>query len=177
MSNINHGNDSTTEEVSKSFWKNRFVWVIMAGIIVIIILTAFWGYKLIIQIPAQKQAELEVEFKEIVPLPNVRLVDYNSSQKITQALVSAKYTTSTNPADIFKHYDEQLKQQGWQFQGTTAVTDWDRDLGGKAADYCKGDYGAELQYAGEKANYGWTYGFSIDWGLNDCKKNADNTAK
>jgi hypothetical protein len=168
MSNIRHDSHETTEKVSKPFFKNWFVWAII-GFVLICILPIFVGYEFIAAKAQQTQTQLEIEFKAIAPLPNTKLVTYRASQKITHALVSAKYTTDTNPADIFKYYDEQLKQHGWQFQGTTAMKDWDRDLGGKAADYCKGDYGAELFYAGEKANYGWTYAFDVNWQLNDCK--------
>jgi hypothetical protein len=72
-------------------------------------------------------------------------------------------------AGIFKYYDEQLKQHGWQLQATKKITDSNRDLGGKIAYYCKGESTAELQYAGQLANYGWTYAFSIGWGMENCK--------
>jgi len=160
----------TTKEVSKPFWKNWFLWVGVIGLATIVIFTIFWGYKYIFQIPIQKQAELEIEFKAIAPMPNAKLIKYSSSQKITNALVTADYLTDINPVEIFKYYDEQLTQNGWQFQSTTELKDWDRDLGGKTVDYCKGDYAAELQYAGKKANYGWTYALGISWRLGDCKK-------
>jgi hypothetical protein len=169
MSNANYDNHETAGKISKPFFKNWFVWVGIIGIIPIIIFTVFWGYQFFFQIPVEKQAELELEFKMLAPLPNASLVTYSAWHKTTHVLVTAKYLTHTNPADIFKYYDEQLRQLGWQFQGAEGVTDWDRDLGGKAADYCKGDYGAELQYAGEKANYGWTYAFDVSWGFRDCK--------
>lgn len=169
MSNTSYDSHKVTEKVSKPFLKNCLVWVGKIGVLLIIISIIVLGYKLLFQIPLEKQAELEIEFKKIAHLPNAKLVTYSASRKTTHALVSAKYLTDTNPADIFKYYDEQLKQQGWQFQGTTAITDWDKNLGGKAANYCKGDYGAELFYAGEKANYGWTYAFDVNWNLNECK--------
>ena len=31
--------------------------------------------------------------------------------------------------------------------------------------YCKGDLHAHLQYAGERAGYGWDFAFSVTWGL------------
>jgi len=117
----------------------------------------------------QAQKELEIEFHEIAPLPNSTLVDYDSSRKTSQALVDASYLTSVRSVDILKHYDEQLKMRGWQSYGTSGMTDWGRDLGGKSAYYCKGEYYSQLQYAGEKANYGWTYAFSMSWGLSNCE--------
>lgn len=169
MSDYNHFKPA--EKVPNRFWKNWFVWVtIGAGIITVAIVTIFWGYKYITRTAIEKQTKLEIEFKAITPLPNSTLVKYRSSQNITHALVTSHYKTNANPDAIFKHYDEQLRQHGWQFQGAAPVTDWDRDLGGKVANYCKEDYGVQLQYAGDDANYGWTYAFSVDWELNDCKK-------
>lgn len=173
MSDTNY-QEQTTEKVSKPFFKNWFVWLALIGLIGMlpfILFGAFLGYQFIVELPkAEKaQAQLEIEFKTIAPLPNATLVKYSASHKTSQALVDATYLTDINPDDIFKHYDEELKQHGWMLQGTKAVKDWDRDLGGKSADYCKGDYGVELFYAGQKAHYGWTYAFSMDWHLNDCK--------
>ncbi|SRR5258706_2985058 len=169
MSNINHHKHIAIEKAYKPLFGNWFVWVGMIGITLIIIFSIFWGYKFFFQLPMEKQAELETEFKAIVPLQGASVVDYHASNKAGQALVSVGYLTDINSADIFKYYDEQLRQHGWQPDGTHGVKDWGRDLGGKSADYCKGDYAAELQYAGQQANYGWTYGLSMSWGLDHCK--------
>ena len=116
--------------------------------------------------------ELSHHYSHRGPLPNASLFKYSSSQKITNALVTAYYTTDANSAAIFKYYDEQLKQHGWQLQGTTSIKDWDRDLGGESADYCKDDYGAELFYDGLKVQ---TYSLDMSWGdLGDCKQFRNN---
>lgn len=136
----------------------------------LIIFAMFVGYD-ISRSPKAEQAQekLEIEFKSIVPLPAATLVGYDSSHKTSQTLVNATYLTASKPADIFNHYDEQLKAHGWRSYGTSGMTDWGRDLGGKSAYYCKDDYYAQLQYAGEQANYGWTYAFSVSWGLSSCE--------
>jgi hypothetical protein len=177
MLDTNH-QEQATEKISKPFFKNWFVWVIMIAIFPFVLFGLFIVYQFVIEAPkAEKaQAQLEIEFKTIAPLPSATLVKYSASHKTSHALVSADYSTDTNPDDIFKHYDEQLKQHGWKFQSSKGVKDWGNDLGGKSADYCKGDYGAELFYAGQKAHYGWTYGFSVDWKLNDCKANDEGNS-
>lgn len=145
-------------------------WRTVSGIIMLLIFAAFLVYD-IGQSPKAEQAqkELEVEFKSIAPLPNANLVDYDSSHKTSQALVNATYLSAAKPADIINYYDNQLRKRGWQSYSTSGMTDWGRDLGGKSAYYCKGDYYAQLQYAGEQANYGWTYAFSVSWGLSNCE--------
>ena len=170
MSDTNH-HEQTTQKASKPFFKNWFVWVAMIGVLPFVLFGIFLGYLFIIRLPEAKQAytQLQIEFKTIAPLPNASVVKDDSSYKESNALVGATYSTDINADDIFKYYDEQLKQHGWKSQGTKAVKDWGTDLGGKSADYCKGDYAAELQYAGQQANYGWTYAFGMSWGLHDCK--------
>jgi len=167
MSDTNHRRYEKTEEEHLPFLN----WRTMLGILMLVIFAVFLGYDNIVQSPkAEKaQAELEIEFKSIAPLTNATLVDYNSSRKTSQALVDATYLTAIKPLDIFNHYDEQLRNNGWQSYGTSGMTDWGRDLGGKSAYYCKGEYYAQLQYAGEQANYGWTYAFSVSWGLSNCE--------
>lgn len=171
MSDTNHHRHNVAETDSKPFYKN---WLTLSGIVLIVVFAIFLGYEFIVQLPKAKetQAQLEMEFKSIVPLSNASVVRYSASHKTSQALVETTYLTDTNPAGIFSHYDNQLKQHGWKSYGTSGMTDWGRDLGGKSAYYCKGEYSAQLQYAGQQANYGWTYAFSVSWGLSDCKTEA-----
>ncbi len=168
MSVKNHRRHNSTKEASKPFFKN---WLRLAGVIPIIIFAAFLSNEFFVQLPKAKQAQvqLEKEFILISPLPNASVVNHSASHKTSQALVETTYSTVIAPVDIFNHYDEKLKQHGWKPYGTSVLTDWGRDLGGKSTGYCKGNYSAQLQYAGEQANYGWTYAFSMSWGLEDCK--------
>jgi hypothetical protein len=170
MSNTNHHPyDSKTQE-----FLPFLNWRTISGLVLLIIFAVFIGYDFIVQSPKAKlaQNELEIEFKSIESLPSSSLIRYNSSHETSNALVDATYLTDAKPADIFMHYDEQLKQHGWQSFGASEITDWGRNLGGKSAYYCKGEYSAQLQYAGQQANYGWTYAFSVSWGLGDCKAEA-----
>lgn len=171
MSNINYHTRDTTTKASKPFFKNWFGWIGIIGIIPIVAFVLFLGYEFMIQLPKAKQVQtqLEIEFNAIHPLPSASIVKDDTSYKARHAVIGATYLTNISPDDIFKYYDGQLRQHGWQLNGTSGVKDWGRDLGGKSAEYCKGDYAAELQYAGQQANYGWTYAFGMSWGLHDCK--------
>lgn len=137
----------------------------------LIIFAALLSYEFIFQLPKAKeaQAQLEIEFNAIEPLLNATSFRYNASHKTSQALVGATYLTDATSTEIFNHYSEQLLQHGWLSHGTRPTTDWGNDLGGQSAYYCKGEYVAQLQYAGQQANYGWTYAFDLSWGLGDCK--------
>ena len=110
---------------------------------------------------SQVQAVLEKEFRAISHLPAATPVGYNT----TQNLVSHHYRTDHSYAEIRKHYDEELLRHGWIFYQEDKVRDWGRDLGGKTAHYCKGEYRVSLQYAGKSADYGWDYTLGLGWGL------------
>jgi len=121
----------------------------------------------------EKQAELETEFKVIAPLQKAnRVGGYSTNLKNGQTLVSAKYLTKTNAQDTFKHYDEQLKQHGWQFRGTKKLIESDHefDLDRSSAYYCKGDYNAVIRYARRTPNYDWTYTFGMSWDFYGCRE-------
>ena len=155
----------------KSFLKRWWI-VIIIPTLCIVVFAVFLGYEFLVKLPEAKQVttQLEIELNAIAHLPNADVVAHSSSYDPGRALVNAKYSTDSRSEDVFKYYDEQLRQHGWQFYQTKGMKDWGRDLGGKLVDYCKGDYEAELFYAGQKANYGWTYSLDMSWGLHDyCK--------
>ncbi len=156
----------TTGKFSQPILKNRRRWI---GFIPVAIFVVFLGYEFISQMPEAKQAQAQIntEFTAIEPLQNANVVDYQESHG-TKAFTSSTYITNANSDEIFKHYDKQLQQRGWQSYGIKGLTSWGKDLGGQAAIYCKGNEKAEIQYAGQGANYGWTYAFSISWDAEDC---------
>ena len=112
---------------------------------------------------AQKQ--LEQEFKAITPLPGASPRNYHASHKSGQALVGSTYSTNLPYGEIRNYYDEELARQGWRFHEEYGLEDWGGDFGGRTAEYCKGAYKASLQYAGERANYGWVFALDLSWGL------------
>ena len=144
----------------RQLWK----WI---GLIWMVGFITFMVYDFAVNGPKAKlvQNQLENEFKSIEPLPNARACDYNSSHKTKQALVTSNCKTNLSYPEIRAHYDAELAKHGWIFYEEEEMRDWGRDFGGKAARYCKGEYRADLQYAGEQASYGWDYAFSVSWGL------------
>jgi hypothetical protein len=167
MPDTNQYEGKVKEKVSTQIFKSRLFWIVIAmiGISPCVIFTVFLGYQYIFQLPKAKeaQAHLEIEFKTIAPLPNAKIVESLSLTKTNNAFVETTYLTDVDFTDIFNYYDGQLRQHGWQLKST-------HGLGRKVADYCKGDYAAELAFTGQKANNGGTYyAFNMSWGLDDCK--------
>jgi hypothetical protein len=113
---------------------------------------------------ARMQNVVRAEFDRVPPVPGAITVDAHASHKPGIALADATYRTTDDYRVIRAHYDAVLGANGWSFRTEEPLTNWGRDLGGKAARYCKGNLEADLDYAGERANSGWTYAFSVTWG-------------
>jgi len=96
----------------------------------------------------------------------VSTTDVFSKWEPRRVLVGADYTSSSSYSAILEYYDQQMTALGWRFAGERPLRDWGRDFGGRVRDYCKGPLSASLQYAGERANYGWTYAIDLSWSTN-----------
>jgi hypothetical protein len=144
----------------RPLWK----WI---GIIFVIGFVTFIVYDFAVNGPKAKlvQSQLENEFKSIAPLPYAKDFGYQATHKTSQALVTSNYKTNLSYIEIRAHYHAELAKHGWIFYEEEQMRDWGRAFGGKSARYCKGEYRADLQYAGKQANYGWDYALSISWGL------------
>lgn len=121
--------------------------------------------------------QLEIEFKQIKQFPSAILSSYRAHSRPENVLVGGKYNTESPYAEIKKHYDTELRNNGWTFSKEEAVKGWGKDLGGKAIEYCKEKYAASIQYAGADADYGWTYAFNMSWGLRACDAKYESKNK
>ena len=118
----------------------------------------------------QNAAQLRNEFESIEPLPGATELGRHDASKLGQALVGATYTTTAAYDDIRQHYDRVARQHGWDVGCEQPLRDWARDFGGRAREYRKGQFRASVQFAGERAQYGWNYAFDMTWGLRgDCR--------
>jgi len=163
------------EEPKKTSNSVRVNWAVVGWAVIIIPIVIFSIYlainlgNLFFRVPAEKQVDLENEFKTIAPLQGAKLVSYEAGNKSVQASASARYATDVDTEDIFKHYDEQLNQHGWRLMEKKPITVGGIDLGGKLVLYCKGENAAEIYYAGRQKTEGWTYEFSMSWGIRNCE--------
>jgi hypothetical protein len=79
------------------------------------------------------------------------------------AYVGVTYSSNLTYEAIRSHYDTETARRGWAPCGEKRSLDWFRDLGGVTRVYCKNELKAKLEYAGDRANYGWDYGFGVTW--------------
>ena len=109
------------------------------------------------------QNELRGELDSITPLANVVLAERSGSYKPRKAWVGRRYTTTAGYAAIRAHYDVEMPRHGWSFHREYRTRDWFRDFGGVTVEYCKGPYTASLDYAGDRAAYGWVFSLDLTW--------------
>jgi hypothetical protein len=119
---------------------------------------------------ASVQSELEKEYQTIRQLPEAQSKHYHASHKVRQAVVGAEYQSTVSYPDIRKYYDSELSKHGWAFIREEDILYGKilqrKNYGGKHVFYRKGEYIADLQYAGEQqSEFGWTYTFGLTWGI------------
>lgn len=129
---------------------------------------------------SSKEAEedpLSMDFASIHPFPAAHAVDKSAESvkpssielvnqlesQIKIPLTGSAYVTASPGEDIVKYYDGELGRNGWKYACVKPLRDWGKDLGGWQRIYLKNGYLAALEYAGEKADFGWTYALDLTW--------------
>ena len=116
-----------------------------------------------------KVPQLEAASALVTAPPEDQLVHRHVTSKSGQVLVDRTYQSQRDYAALRAFYDSALTAHGWIFDREKPVHEWGKDLGGKTARYRRGEDCASLQYAGEKANHGWTYSLSFTWDWTGCR--------
>ena len=131
-----------------------------------LILACLWGVALLIIVP--RKSEGDAKLNEIrgllnaVPVyPGAREVDFFWSDKALHTVAEKSYQSDVRYDELKSYYIEQLKPLGWRLIAEKSVKDWWRDLGGRELTFQRGDYLLNIEFAGEKADYGWNYAISI----------------
>jgi hypothetical protein len=88
-------------------------------------------------------------------------VDTSTGSGFGKAFISRTFRCKTSYEVVKGFYLERLGEDGWQFAGERQLKDWGRDVGGRELKFRRGEYEATIDYAGEKADYGWDYGIGI----------------
>ena len=111
------------------------------------------------------QARLEAEFAALPSFPRATKVSDSFGRKSGHGIIGASYSSSATLPEIRAYYDSVLLPRGWHLSSEEPLRDWGNDLGGYTIHYRKDQFKASLQYAGQRAHYGWDYGFTLSWGL------------
>ena len=116
----------------------------------------------------KNQKVVEEAFREISPLSRAALIQHGSMRRTDHGIISAAYKTEKSYESIKLYYDDKLTSRGWKFKREAGIQYDGKDYGGKELIYCKDNYAASLQYAGQQeTEFGWTFSFAMTWGQSD----------
>ena len=93
------------------------------------------------------------------------MVEVNSSTAsgFGKAYISKSFQCNASYEDVKRFYVERMSQAGWKLSGERHLKDWEVDVGGRELQFRKDSYQVTLDYAGERADYGWNYAIGIGW--------------
>lgn len=95
--------------------------------------------------------------------PGMQQVDNSTASGFGKASIGKNFRSKASFDGVKQFYLERLSQDGWKLTRERQLKDWGRDLGGRELKFRRGEYDITIEYAGERADYGWDYGISIGW--------------
>lgn len=110
-----------------------------------------------------KYREIQQLWSGIPLYPGTVEVSQGWKSQPSNAYLSKSFKCTVSYDDLKSFHIEKLTKEGWEFLGEKPITRWFQDKGGHELDFRKGDYVLNLEYAGEKAHYGWDYGITVAW--------------
>jgi hypothetical protein len=93
----------------------------------------------------------------------MKQVDSFQSSGFRKAFVSRGFSSEARYDDVKLFYMGELTKEGWKFANERKLKNWETDLGGRELKFRRGEYEITIEYAGERADYGWEYGVGIGW--------------
>ena len=110
-----------------------------------------------------KLKDVETLFAAVPIYPGSREIRTSWSSKDRVAGLGKVYKSDASYEELRHYYVDVLAQVGWHLEHERHVTSWWQDLGGRELRFRQDDYYTSIEYAGERANYGWDYGISLGW--------------
>jgi len=116
--------------------------------------------------PKEDRAKLE-ETKNIwatFPLHPAMQENYSSTQSgFGKAYISKHFRCNESYDNMRAFFVERLTQNGWKLVNERHLKNWGKDVGGNELEFQKADFKINIEFAGEKSDYGWDYGITIGW--------------
>jgi hypothetical protein len=142
--------------------------IVVLGAIGAVVAVSAWHPEWIARPAGEQQVFVESELGKIVLPPGASSHAVTRGARSENALISRAFNIIMAQEDVVRSVDGQLSMLGWKFVTARPIRDWGRDFGGWSRQYCKGEYVAALQYAGQNAHYGWDYTLDISWQAHDA---------
>lgn len=110
-----------------------------------------------------KFEELKAIAAQLPTYPGMQEISSTASGGYGKAIVSKSYRSDARYEDVKRFYIEHLERDGWKLTSERQLNGFGGDPGGYLIEFHKGDVSIGIEYAGERANYGWQYGISVSW--------------
>lgn len=95
--------------------------------------------------------------------PAMQEVSSNTQSGFGKAHISKHFRCNESYDNVRSFFVERLTQEGWKLNRERQLKDWGKDLGGTELEFRKADFKINIEFAGEKSDYGWDYGITIGW--------------
>jgi len=116
--------------------------------------------------PKEDRAKLE-ETKRIWATfprhPAMQEVYSNTQSGFGKAYISKHFRCNESYDNVRSFFVERLTQNGWKLNSERHLEDSGKDFGGVELEFQKADFQINIEFAGEKSDYGWDYGITIGW--------------
>ena len=115
-------------------------------------------------------AVLQRQFKSLKAPSDAKLLYVDEKPKLGRVFLGAYYLSDISFEQLQHFYVPLFQHNGWHLLQETPLAVSGRDTGGRQITLCKGDYEANIEYAGERQNAGWSYSVSMSWSPeNKCR--------
>jgi len=160
---------NSTVRRHRSMLKNRHLFLIWAGVAVVVSICFLLVAPKIYRNSLRAKAKLENELTQITPPPGATFVHHYYILKMTSGVVSDDYRGDLSYDQIRAHYDKELAAHGWSFRAKNSLTTWGKDLGKSETIYCRGNEAADIFWTGtEQTRQRVRFVLSLKWGSDHC---------
>src|SRR6185436_4981182 len=110
-----------------------------------------------------KLEETKTIWAGIPVYPGMREISSSTTSGFGKVLISRNFQSEASYDYVRRFYLDRLTGDGWNLTSEKQLKSWGNDFGGKELYFRKSDFHIAIEYAGERANYGWDYGISAGW--------------
>lgn len=138
----------------KRKFKVSFVWLFLS-----LLCSGCWSAKE----DAAKLQEVRSVWARLPSYPGMQEIDSKTESGYGKALVSKKFRSDARYDEVRRFYVESLGRDGWEIYGEKQLKGFGSNFGGYEIRFLKSDLSIVIEYAGDKADYGWQYGIAVSW--------------
>lgn len=130
------------------FWTNVYIAALVC--VVFVVIPVYYNYFDTVRPIDTRNGEarifLERELNRIQPIPGAEFTAQENFLRYGKGFVAYSYYYSGHYRDVLRHYDVQLKNNGWQYEKVVPGRYMGTDTGERFVRYKKGEYVIAVKY-------------------------------